>query len=89
LGPRIRRSQTSNKYVVRLVLCPAAQRNFGAAHIVRRDDASRSEAGANAVGAILMTDYPRYEQVKGSPDSAYRGYHGARLVSLVFGLVDR
>jgi hypothetical protein len=36
-----------------------------------------------------MTHHPRYEPVKGSPDSAYRGYHGARLVSLVLGIVDR
>jgi hypothetical protein len=36
-----------------------------------------------------MTDYPRYEPVKGSPDTADRHYGGARLVDLVFHLVER
>jgi hypothetical protein len=36
-----------------------------------------------------MTDYPRYEPVKGPPDTAHRHYGGARLVDLVFRLVDR
>ena len=36
-----------------------------------------------------MTDYPRFEPVKGAPDVAYRAYHGSRLVDLVFWLVDR
>ena len=36
-----------------------------------------------------MTDYPRYEPVKGPPDVAHRGYHGGRVVDLVFHLVDR
>lgn len=36
-----------------------------------------------------MTDYPRFEIVKGPPDDVYKAYHGARVVSLVFALVDR
>ena len=35
-----------------------------------------------------MTDYPRFEPVKGPPEVAYRAYHGGRLVDLVFWLVD-
>jgi hypothetical protein len=36
-----------------------------------------------------MTDHPRYETVKGPPDTAHRHYAGARLVDLAFRLVDR
>lgn len=36
-----------------------------------------------------MTDHPRYEQVKGPPDTAHRHYGGAGLVELVFSLTDR
>ena len=36
-----------------------------------------------------MTDHPRYEPVKGPPDTAHRHYGGARLVDLVLWLVDR
>ena len=36
-----------------------------------------------------MTDHPRYEPVKGPPDTAHRHYGGARLVDLVLRLVDR
>ena len=36
-----------------------------------------------------MTDYPRFEAVKGAADAAHREYHGGRLVDLVFWLVDR
>jgi hypothetical protein len=36
-----------------------------------------------------MTDHPRYEPVKGPPDTAHRHYAGARLVDLVLLLVDR
>ena len=36
-----------------------------------------------------MTDHPRYEPVKGPPDTAHRHYGGAGLVDLVLRLVDR
>ncbi|HKB39065.1 MAG TPA: hypothetical protein VKD72_21680 [Gemmataceae bacterium] len=36
-----------------------------------------------------MTDYPRYEAVKGPPETAHRHYGGAGLVDLVFRLADR
>lgn len=36
-----------------------------------------------------MTDHPRYEPVKGPPDTAHQHYGGARLVDLVLWLVDR
>jgi hypothetical protein len=36
-----------------------------------------------------MTDHPRYEPVKGPPDTAHRQYGGAGLVDLVLRLVDR
>jgi hypothetical protein len=36
-----------------------------------------------------MTDHPRFERVGGEPDVAHAAYHGGRLVSLVFRLVDR
>jgi hypothetical protein len=36
-----------------------------------------------------MTDHPRYEAVKGPPDTAHRHYGGGALVDLVFRLVDR
>ena len=36
-----------------------------------------------------MTDHPRYETVKGPPDTAHRHYGGAGLVDLVLRLVDR
>lgn len=36
-----------------------------------------------------MSDHPRYEAVKGPPDTAYRQYGGAGLVELVFWLADR
>jgi hypothetical protein len=36
-----------------------------------------------------MTDHPRFEPVKGPPDSAHRHYGGAGLVDLVLRLVDR
>lgn len=36
-----------------------------------------------------MTDHPRYEPVKGPPDTAHRHYGGARLVDLALRLVDR
>ena len=36
-----------------------------------------------------MTGHPRFELVKGSPDTAYRHYDGAGLVDFVFRLVDR
>jgi hypothetical protein len=36
-----------------------------------------------------MTDHPRYEPVKGPPDTAHGHYGGAGLVDLVFRLVDR
>ena len=35
-----------------------------------------------------MTDHPRFEPVKGDPAVAHEAYHGGRLVSLVFRLVD-
>lgn len=35
-----------------------------------------------------MTDCSRFQAVKGSSDAAYRQYYGARLVELVFWLVD-
>ena len=35
-----------------------------------------------------MTDHPRFSKVSAEPDIAYRAYHGAALVSLVFRLVD-
>jgi hypothetical protein len=36
-----------------------------------------------------MTDHPRYEPVKGPPDTAHRHYGGGGLVDLVLRLVDR
>jgi hypothetical protein len=36
-----------------------------------------------------MTDYPRFEPVRGEPDVAHKAYYGGPLVSLVFRLVDR
>jgi hypothetical protein len=36
-----------------------------------------------------MTDHPRFEPVKGPPETAHRRYEGARLVDLVLRLVDR
>jgi hypothetical protein len=36
-----------------------------------------------------MTDHPRYEPVKGPPETAHRHYGGAGLVDLVLRLVDR
>jgi hypothetical protein len=36
-----------------------------------------------------MTDYPRFEHVKGEPDVAHQAYYGGPLVTLVFRLVDR
>jgi hypothetical protein len=36
-----------------------------------------------------MTDHPRYEAVKGPPDTAHRHYGGGALVDLVLRLVDR
>jgi hypothetical protein len=40
-------------------------------------------------GEAAMTDYPRFEPVRGEPDTAHEAYHGGSLVSLVFRLVDR
>jgi hypothetical protein len=37
---------------------------------------------------VRMTDHPRFSKVSAEPDIAYRAYHGAALVSLVFRLVD-
>src|SRR5262245_27008778 len=36
-----------------------------------------------------MTDYPRYEAVKGPPETAHRHYGGAGLVDLAFRVADR
>jgi len=36
-----------------------------------------------------MTDYPRFEAIKGPPDTAHQHYNGGRLVDLVFRLIDR
>jgi hypothetical protein len=36
-----------------------------------------------------MSDWPRFEQVKGPPDTAHEHYFGGRLVGLVFHLIDR
>ena len=36
-----------------------------------------------------MTDHPRFEPVKGPPDTAYRHYGGGELVDVVLRLVDR
>lgn len=35
-----------------------------------------------------MTDYPRFEQVKGDRDGAHEAYHGGPLVTLIFRIVD-
>jgi hypothetical protein len=63
----------------------------GTAHAAERAYVSlRSgpvEAGADCEGD--MTDHPRFEPVRGAPESAYRRYHGAPLVGLVFRLADR
>ena len=35
-----------------------------------------------------MSDYPRFEPVKGPPDVAYRNYYGGPVVKLLFSIVD-
>ena len=35
-----------------------------------------------------MTDYPRFERVKGPPDVAHRRYHGGPIVDLLLSIID-
>jgi hypothetical protein len=35
-----------------------------------------------------MTDHPRFEPIRSTPDQAHLSYHGGRLVSSVMRLVD-
>jgi hypothetical protein len=40
-------------------------------------------------GEVPMTDYPRFEHVRGEPDVAHEAYNGGVVVSFAFRLVDR